>query len=155
IFGDDLAASAVVSTSFPDSTTLGGVSVRVADGQGATTAAPIYFVSAHQINLLLPAKVALGNATINVTRSNASTASTGVTVTGVAPGLFSANGSGKGVAAALVQRVYANGTQSIETAAAYDSKTESMIPSPIAMASDALCLQLYGTGIRNVATAQV
>src|SRR5262249_7477539 len=80
-FCDDLAASAVVSTSFPDSTTLAGVTVQVVDGQGATPAAPIYFVSAHQINLLLPAKVALGSATINVTRSNGSTASTSVTVT--------------------------------------------------------------------------
>jgi large repetitive protein len=156
IFGDDLAASASVATTFPDSTTLAGVSVQVVDAQGASTAAPIYFVSAHQINLVLPAKIAPGLATIKVTRSDASSASAGVTVTSVAPGLFSANASGQGIAAALVQRVHFDGSQAIEGAATYDAGTKSMIPAPITVNSDAIYLQLYGTGIRNVtSTAQV
>jgi hypothetical protein len=40
----------------------------------------------------------------------------------ILPALFSANASGQGVAAAVVQRVCGDGTQSVEMVARYEAK---------------------------------
>src|SRR5262249_46888894 len=68
----------------------------------------------------------------------------------VAPGLFTANASGQGVAAAVVLRVKENGTQSYEPVAQLDPAQNRLVPVPIDLgpATDQLFLILYGTGIR-------
>ncbi|MFN7948623.1 MAG: hypothetical protein U0Z53_24935 [Blastocatellia bacterium] len=84
------------ATSTPLPVTLGGVSVNVG---GA--AAALFFVGKTQINFLVPATAAAGNATITVTSSDGSTQSGTFTITQAAPGIFSALSDGKGTAAAL------------------------------------------------------
>lgn len=80
----------------------------------------------------------------------------------VAPGLFSANADGKGVAAANALRIKADGTQSYEPVAVYDSTQKKYVSVPIDLgpATDKVYLLLYGTGFRllkqaNNATAVI
>jgi uncharacterized protein (TIGR03437 family) len=61
----------------------------------------LFFVSTQQINLLIPANIQDGTATIVVSNSDNSTRSGTFNVVRSAPGLFSANATGKGVAAAV------------------------------------------------------
>ena len=52
------------------------------------------------------------------------------------------------MAAALAQRVRSDSSQSIENVAVYDSNAKVYVPAPIAIGTDQIFLQLYGTGIR-------
>ena len=66
-----------------------------------------------------------------------------VTIGSVAPGLFTAAANGKGLAAAQIIRVHADGTQTVENVST----------APIDIGSDSLYLVLYATGIRNRSAA--
>ncbi len=66
------------------------------------------------------------------------------------PGLFSANASGQGVAAAVLLRVKANGAQSYEPVARFDPAQNKFVALPIDLgpSTDQVFLLLFGTGIR-------
>jgi photosystem II stability/assembly factor-like uncharacterized protein len=111
-FGSNLAPSTVAATTVPLPTTLAGVSVTV-NG----VAAGLFFVAAGQINYLVPAGTAAGEATVNVLRNGAVTHTGKLNVFNAAPAIFTANASGTGVPAAIAVRVLANGMQSTEAVA--------------------------------------
>jgi uncharacterized protein (TIGR03437 family) len=69
----------------------------------------------------------------------------------VSPAVFSANSSGKDLAAANIQRVRVDGSQSFEAIATWDAAQNKIVPVPIDMgeAGEELYLVLYGTGIRS------
>jgi uncharacterized protein (TIGR03437 family) len=152
IYGSNLASTQLTAVTTPFPTSLAGTTVQLTDANGTQRLAPIYFVSPGQVNALIPSNTAVGLATITVTNPNGATASSVILVTRTSPGLFSANASGQGVAAALVQRVKSDGTQSLENVASYNSSTGQMVALPITIGSDSIYLQLYGTGIRYVST---
>jgi uncharacterized protein (TIGR03437 family) len=117
-----------------------------------------------QVNYQIPPGTAPGMAEVAVTSGNG-TVSSGtpqiaarvnsdydVLGPAAAPGLFSQNATGQGVAAANVLRVKADGSQSYEPAASYDSTSGKWVPLPIDLgpATDQVFLILYGTGIRYV-----
>jgi len=78
-------------------TTLGGVSVAV-DGK----AAPLIYASQNQLSLQIPYEVAVGSGkVVTVTNGANPPATATITVAATAPGLFTADGSGDGGAAAL------------------------------------------------------
>ncbi|HZS06001.1 MAG TPA: DUF4394 domain-containing protein [Blastocatellia bacterium] len=77
-------------------TTLGGITVTI-NG----TPASLLFASNTQVNAVLPAGLADGDAVVTVTSANGVTRSGIIPVTRSAPGLFSARGNGQGTAAAL------------------------------------------------------
>jgi hypothetical protein len=118
IFGADLADEIVPATVTPLPITLQGTMVEVTDGvggMGRSRLAPLFFVSPSQVNFLVADDIPLGAATVKVLRADGRrSAGHQVEVTAVAPGLFSANASGKGVAAALVLRVSADGSRSTQ-----------------------------------------
>src|SRR5262249_59225516 len=98
IFGSSLATEPQAAAAIPLPTTLANTSVRVRDGAGNESLAPLFFVSPAQINLLIPAGAATGESVFTVIKSDA-TAPSGVTqIAPVAPGIFSANANGEGVA---------------------------------------------------------
>jgi uncharacterized protein (TIGR03437 family) len=84
------------ATSLPLPTTLGGVRATINN-----VPVGLFFVSTQQINLLIPSNIQDGTATIVVSNSDNSTRSGTFNVVRSAPGLFSANATGKGVAAAV------------------------------------------------------
>jgi uncharacterized protein (TIGR03437 family) len=94
LFGSGLAAATLVTSSLPAPTMLGGVQVTV-----NSTPAPLYFVSAGQINFIMPFALPTNSfATIQV--SNNGTKSNPITVytASSAPGVLTQTGNGIGPA---------------------------------------------------------
>jgi uncharacterized protein (TIGR03437 family) len=129
---------------------MAGVTVRVTDIEQVTRDAPLFFVSPAQVNFALPPGTAQGTATITSTNGNATMSTGNVMIVAVAPGLFSGNSNGQGVAAALVLRVKGNGTQVFEQLAVFDPGSNSVVAVPIDLGppEDEVFLVLYGTGMR-------
>lgn len=149
-FGTNLAPRSENATTTPLPTTLAGISVRVRDANGVERNAPLFFVSANQINYLMPLGTANGTAVVTVNNANGSVASGEVRIVTAAPGLFSADGSGQGLAAAIVLRVRANGTQVYEPVVAFDTATNRFVARPIDLgpAGERVFLVTFGTGFR-------
>ena len=150
VFGNNLASAAAPGGTQPQ-TLLGGVSVQVADANGKSRPAPLLFVSPSQVSLVLPGDMPTGPATLALSNSTGLTVAP-VSVTRVAPGLFTANGTGLGPPAAQTVRVHADGSvDSPQDLATFDASQNLWTPVPIDLsaAADTVYLVLYGTGIRH------
>ena len=150
-FGKGLVAATQTADVTPLPTTLGGVSVSVTDSAGIDRPAPLFFVSAGQINFQVPVGTAAGQATVRVLQQNQVVARGSANVDAVAPGLFTANADGKGVPAALALRVAPDGRQSLVDVYRCATALGSCAPLPIDLggATDQVILELFGTGIRG------
>jgi uncharacterized protein (TIGR03437 family) len=150
-FGENLAPRIEAATSLPLPTTLAGVTVKVKDSAGVERAAPLFFVSPGQINYLLPAGTAGGIASVAVQKDNAIVANGTLPITSVAPGLFTANATGQGVAAAIALRVRADGSQSVEPIIRFDQQAGRFVSMPINLgpAGEQVFLILFGSGFRG------
>lgn len=157
-FGSNLATTTTVATTLPLPTTLGGTRVSIIDAAGVEHQAALFFVSPQQVNYQIPPRAALGQARIRITNANGQTSTGWMQINQVAPGLFSADASGRGVAAAAVVRVTADNQQRFESAVRYDLLQSKFVAVPIDLgpdlgsASDQVFLVLFGTGIRNRAS---
>jgi uncharacterized protein (TIGR03437 family) len=129
---------------------LAGAQVKVRDSAGRERDSALFFVSPTQANYQMPPGTATGPATVSVTRSGATIALGAVNIVTVAPGLFSANASGQGVAVGAALRVKADGTQSFEPIAQFDQAQNRFVAVPIDLGpeSDQVFLVLFGTGLR-------
>jgi uncharacterized protein (TIGR03437 family) len=150
-FGAELANGTATATALPLPTTLAGTTVKVKDAEGTERDAPLFFVSPNQINYMLPAGTKEGVASIAVVKGGTVVAAGTLPVTGVAPGLFTANASGEGVPAAVALRVRANGAQVIEPLNRFDQQTGRFVPVPIDLGPEGeqVFLILFGTGFRG------
>ncbi len=99
IFGTNIGpatpASMTITAGFVDKT-LGGVSVKV-DGKDA----PMVYVSGSQVTIQIPYEATTGSGKTVVLTNGAATANSTVTIAATSPGIFTADGSGSGEAAAL------------------------------------------------------
>lgn len=131
-------------------TQLAGISVRVKDSAGSERPAPVFFASPTQITYQIPPDTAPGPATVTVAGVGGAVSTGFLLVHKVAPGLFTANGDGQGVAAALLRRVRADGSSLDEPVAQFDPEQIKFVPRPIDLgpATDRVFLILFGTGIR-------
>jgi uncharacterized protein (TIGR03437 family) len=153
-YGADLATGTAGSTTDPRPTQFGGTSVYIVDSTGARTAAPLVYVSAGQVNFLVPSTIATGAATV-VIQSGDGTISTAQTqVAAIAPGIFTLDASG--LAAAVAILVSSSGAQTVEQVYAVNSAGE-IVAAPIDMgaATDQVVLALFGTGIAAAGTSGV
>ncbi|MGE0131653.1 MAG: SBBP repeat-containing protein [Blastocatellales bacterium] len=150
-FGSNLAPAVKIADATPLPTTLAGATVKVRDSRGVERQAPLFFVSPNQINFQIPPGTSTGLTTITSTDANGNSASGVEMITNVAPGLFSANANGQGVAAAVVLRIRADGSQSYEPVAVFDQSQNRFVARPIDLgpATDQVFLILFGTGLRN------
>jgi uncharacterized protein (TIGR03437 family) len=130
-----------------------GVSVLVTDGAGADLPATMLYsvASPPQLAFVVPAAAATGVAMITITNGDGTISLSSAPIFQVAPGLFSADSSGSGIAAAEVLTVAANGSQTYSPVASYDPTLGIYVPIPIDPSSptDQVFLILYGTGIRG------
>lgn len=151
-FGANLAAATVSADRLPLPTLLGGVSVKVADAAGKEQSAPLFFVSPGQINYLIAADCALGPATARVMQQETAVAAGGVQIDAIAPGLFSANSSGTGVAAAVAVRAAVGGGQTSQLIFRCSQQPGSCVSVPVDPGgpADEVILLLFGTGIRGL-----
>jgi uncharacterized protein (TIGR03437 family) len=151
LWGDYLSDTTLSATTIPLPTGLAGTTVRVLDSAGVSRLAPLFYVSPGQVNFVVPSNTAFGLATITVTTSGGVSASTMVLITHTAPGIFSSNNTGQGVAAAQLVITHANGSQDLLPAlATYDSTQRAYVAVPVSLgtATDTATLVLYGTGVR-------
>ncbi len=153
IFGNGLAST--TATAPPNAanqlpTTLGDLTLTVRDANGTTRNAPLFYVSPTQVNAQIPAGTSLGTATLAALQSGTSVAQGTASIETISPGLFTANANGAGVAAAVIQRVRGNGSQSYEPVAQYDAAQQKVVALPIDLgpATDQVFLILFGTGFR-------
>lgn len=98
IYGDGIGpVSSQTVASFPAPDTMGGVVVQVTQG-ASTKRAYLHYVSAKQINAILPSNVSLGSAQVTVTYGGKTSAAEPVTIVDTQFGIFStAGGSGPGI----------------------------------------------------------
>lgn len=149
-FGVNLAQTVASASTTPLPTQLAGTTVTVRDSVGTERLAPLFFVSPGQINYQIPPGTAVGTATITVNKEQGFPAIGIVVIDAVAPSIFTAHASGQGVAAAVILRVKADGTQSFEPVAQFDAALQQFVPIPLDLGppTDQLFLILFGTGLR-------
>lgn len=149
-FGNNLATRTEVARSVPLPTELAGTSVRLTDSTGVERLAPLFFVSSGQVNYLMPAGLAPGGVSVTITNGSGEAAFGIETVRAVAPSLFTANSSGRGVPAGQAVRVR-NGVQTFLPIAQFDNGSNQFVPAEIDLgpAGDQMVLVLYGCGLRR------
>ena len=155
-FGQNLAPGVKVATELPLPTSFDDISIRITDSAGAEFLAGLFFSSSGQFNYLIPAGVAPGEAIVTVFSGDRVIATGRIVVHSVAPSVFTANSDGAGVAASVVVRVAADGSQSslaIFTDGAPGSR--SAIPIDLGPEGEQVVLLLFGTGIRGGADIRV
>lgn len=149
-FGRNLATTTLQAPSNPLPRALGGTFVRLRDSAGNERDAPLFFVSPTQVNFQIAPGIQIGLVTATITSANGDVSLGTFNVEPVAPGLFSASGTGRGLAAAVIFRRRANGQESFEPVARFDAAAGEFVPVPIELgpAGDQVFLLLFGTGIR-------
>lgn len=147
LFGSRLANATAQAQ--PPALSLGGVGVKVLDSAGVERDALLLYVSPSQVNLLIPKGTAVGLATFTLSNAGA-VMRAAATVQSTSPALFSANGSGSGVAAATAIRVQAANPQLRGNIPVFQCSPVGCTSIPIDVGVDApVYLTLYGTGIRS------
>ncbi|HKX27724.1 MAG TPA: SBBP repeat-containing protein [Blastocatellia bacterium] len=150
-FGEEFTLDTIVVENQPLPFNVGGITVDVTDGLGVTRPAQIFFVSQTQVNFLMPSGLAAGAGRIQVLKNGVVVSTEDVLIAGVSPGLFAKNANGQGVAAALVLRIRANGTQFYEEAFELSGAAQQFVTKPIDLSNpnEQAFLILYGTGLRS------
>jgi uncharacterized protein (TIGR03437 family) len=149
LFAPNLASSNRQANTLPLPTELAGISVYIKDSNGTQHISPLFFVGQGQITYLVPQNAALGFAQVTVKKPDGTTSSETIEIVSYAPGIFTANSSGTGTAAALAYRVR-NGLGNYEPVSRIESNGSiSPVPIDLSPQSDQVYLLLYGTGIRG------
>jgi alpha-mannosidase len=150
-FGTSMATTSQAATTLPLSTNLIGTSITIIDSLGRQRSAPLFYVSPTQINYQIPENIALGTARIQISSPGQPAKKEYIQIVNNAPGLFTAQADGQGIASAQITRVKADGTRSDEGIVQYNSSTNSFsaIPIDLGNANDRVFLILYGTGLRG------
>jgi uncharacterized protein (TIGR03437 family) len=156
LFGPGVASQAA-GASLPLPTVLGGISVQVTDSAGNMQLAPLFAVAAGQANLLVPAGLAAGKASVTVLHGSTAALTGTMTIASSAPGLYSMNQDGAGVAAANAYLVTASDQRVSQTVfTCYPPAARSCLAAALSLgaAGDTLYVELYGTGIRGASAVQ-
>jgi uncharacterized protein (TIGR03437 family) len=150
VFGKNLTRVTATADLSALPTQLGGISLDIRDSADTVRPAPLFFVSPFQINFLVPDQTAQGLVTLTVNDGSppASESADATAVVFRAPGFFTADGTGEGLAAATALRVLADGSQQL--VAVFDCKSSgSCTANPIDLGGGRpVYLSLYGTGFR-------
>jgi uncharacterized protein (TIGR03437 family) len=141
--GQDFTTHTATAGSGPLPHHLAGVDVQVKDIAGVTRLAGLVFASPSQVTYVLPEGTAPGVATVTV-----STQASGALISSVAPGLFSADATGSGVALATAQLTTHGGT--VTTEPVYQCTPDcTALPLDLGAPGDTLIVNFEGTGIRH------
>ncbi len=140
-------ATQTLQAAIPYPAVLAGSTVSIRDSAGVLRLGALQFVSPVQINYVMPAATAVGQATVTVVAANGATASGTVPIAAVAPALFAIPPAG--VAAAFGIRVNPDNSQSPVNVFQCGATADSCVAAPIDVSGGPVYLTLYGTGIRN------
>ncbi|HMV84014.1 MAG TPA: PKD domain-containing protein [Blastocatellia bacterium] len=149
LFGENLANGVEVAGTVPLPTSLLGTGVTVRDSAGIDRQAPLFFVSPGQINFLVPAATATGQALLIVRNGNTVAGIGAVSVPRLAPGLFTANATGQGTVAGVALRVSGGGAPVFESLSRFENGRVISVPLDLGPESDQVYLVIYGSGFRK------
>lgn len=149
-----ITTGGAAASSRPLPTTLAGVSATLTDSTGAPHDVPLLFAINTQLNCVIPDAAAPGAGVLSVDTASGETVEIPIEIDAVSPGVFSADGSGSGLAAAAAVRVDRAGNQTPVAVLASDG-TGGTTAVPLDVSGDAaVVVLLFGTGIRAGADIQ-
>ncbi|SPE39328.1 exported hypothetical protein [Candidatus Sulfopaludibacter sp. SbA3] len=151
-FGTDLATGLTSAGSSTYPTTLGGTSLTLVDSSNTSYTVPLTFVAPGQVNYLVPSGVHAGPAWLTITSGDGKVSQGVILVAPVAPGIYSAEANGQGVAAAEVVTQHADNSQTVTQAFTCGSSACAPQPISLGQAGDTVYLELYGTGLRHASS---
>jgi uncharacterized protein (TIGR03437 family) len=164
IFGNSISTETLAASGTPWPTSLGDISVvYVTDSANRQQMCGILYISPTQMNIYIPSGVAAGPATISFPTTGlppgvgtAALRTVAVNIQKVAPGLFSAAGTGSGVAAATAVRVtLPSEIQSPVPVFLCDQPVQCVaVPIPLGVDTP-VYVSLHGTGIRGAQSVTV
>lgn len=158
IRGTDLSPGVAAAAALPQGldlpTALLETSVTVRDlteTSWARRAAGLFSVSPTEVRLQIPEGTATGTVIVTVSREGIVSERRGVRVTSVAPGLFSANGDGRGVAAATAVLRARDGSRTVLAVSRLDAFRQRHVAVPLNVSGNRgqAYLTLFGTGFRG------
>jgi uncharacterized protein (TIGR03437 family) len=151
IFGSNLASGSASATSLPLPSNLAGAQVTITPNGGGPIKASLFYASPSQINFLIP-PIPAGKAELAITVNGQVVVDTVLTTQPTAPGLYSANGDGQGVAAAQASVNQTNGQALTLSTFQFNTQSRAYATNPLPYTSagtSSIYLVLYGTGFRN------
>ncbi|MFN9300089.1 MAG: hypothetical protein ACK6DZ_20570 [Acidobacteriota bacterium] len=151
IFAGGMASGLEIGANGPQAN-LRGVRGVLRSAAGTETVVPWFFVSPGQGSFLVPAGTATGSTTLKI-ESGDRRWGFPATIAATSPGVFTANGSGQGVPAAVLLRVAPDNTRSTEFP--FVAGAAGFVAAPIRFGDDRLFLDLYATGVRGSTSVQV
>lgn len=146
VFAPGMSDRLLVAQAGPDAG-LGNTLIMLRDETGTERLCAWFFQSAGQGSFLIPDSAGLGAGVMKL-EAGARRWAFPVTVARASPGIFAANGDGRGAPAATMLRVGPGGERSNEFPIRYDSATGRFSARPVRFGSDRLFLDFYGTGLR-------
>lgn len=154
VFGSGLTTATAAVPWLPLLETLAGTVATIKDSAGAQQFCGFFYASPGQVNLLLPASLASGPATLTLTRSDGQNTAVAVTIGAVAPGLFTANANGQGAPAGFATTAALGNTSTTQSLAQCDANGTNCQPKPVDLgtADAQTALVLYGTGLRHASS---
>ncbi len=154
IFGGGFSGDVHVATEAPLPTRLGGVEALLVDALGFRRPLELLVVAPGQINAILPGSLTQGAGFVQVSVPGDPLTEEPVTVQSVSPGVFAANASGTGIAAAAAVRIEEDGAQT-PLQVLQGAGPITGFPIDIGSGERPVVLLLFGTGFRDFSTIQV
>lgn len=145
-------AKEVLATTYPLDKTLGGVALKVVVGTTTYDTLPLY-VSATQLQAIMPSNVPLGAASLQLTYNNFRSSLAPVQIVATSFGAFSMNDSGYGPAVAQNIVVTSTTTTDDDGNETTTTSTSIVTNTPAAPAKPGQQVILWGTGLGAVAGA--
>jgi uncharacterized protein (TIGR03437 family) len=152
IYGTGLAAAGTQATALPLPTELGGTSVTITYSDKSQASLPLFYAGPAQVNALIPQDAVAGVELLTAFTASGSQSGP-VVISTVAPGLFSANETGEGVAAAQIITPMANGFQNVADVFTCSGGPATCIAASLDVSGGDSVLVLYGTGLYNATMA--
>lgn len=149
-FGSKLSLETRSAGTTPLPTELAGTRVLITDSNNVEHAAPLFFVAPGQVNYMVPRGIANGPALVTIAAADGTLSTGNITISDVAPALFTADASGRGLPTGLIFRVKADGAQVYEPVAQFDPATRKFEPLAIDVSNpkEQIFAVLFGTGFR-------
>jgi uncharacterized protein (TIGR03437 family) len=145
-YGSALAAQVATPSGAPFPVSLGGTTLSLQDSAGVLRLGQLFLAAPGQVNFLVPAGTADGQAQITVTSGSGALAAGTVNISTVAPSIFTVGGN---VAAAVAIRASSSGTQTPVPVFQCVGATCSAAPIDLGAAGDTVVVTLFGTGLRK------
>jgi uncharacterized protein (TIGR03437 family) len=149
IYGQNLTDHTENASTTDPAVTLAGITAQIKSPmESSSRQLTLLLGSPSQVNAMIPPDMPTGPVSINITNASGQTFQAASYVESIAPALFVVSQNNLDYAAASLQRVHADGSNSFESLVETDPVSGQLTPVPLdfGQPTDQLYLSLYGTG---------